>query len=132
MKIAESVLDLIGATPLVRLRRLPKPVGIMACNDARGHQLLNAARQAEMVVPEEVAVVGVDNYRLICELAEPSLSSVEQNTRQIAQTAVAVLENMLAGRRAPAAPIVVKPCRLVTRRSSDAGRGPFQGRAFLV
>ncbi len=102
------------------LRRLPKPVGIMACNDARGHQLLNAARQADVVVPEEVAVVGVDNYRLICELAEPPLSSVEQNTRQIAREAVSVLEAMMAGRRPPAAPIFVKPCQLVTRRSSDA------------
>jgi len=102
------------------LRRLPKPVGIMACNDARGHQLLNAARQADLAVPEEVAVVGVDNYQLICELAEPPLSSVEQNTRQIAQEAVRVLEAMIAGRRARSAPMVVKPCRLVTRRSSDA------------
>jgi LacI family transcriptional regulator len=102
------------------LRRLPKPIGIMACNDARGHQLLNAARQAEVLVPDEVAVVGVDDYKLICELADPPLSSVEQNTRRIAQEAVLVLEGMMAGRRPPTAPIVVKPCRLVTRRSSDA------------
>jgi LacI family transcriptional regulator len=100
------------------LRRLPKPVGIMACNDARGHQLLNAARQAEIVVPEEVAVVGVDNYRLICELAEPPLSSVEQNTRQIAQQAVGVLEAMLA-RTAPA-------CRADHRETVPVGDAPFE------
>lgn len=102
------------------LRRLPKPIGIMACNDARGHQLLNAARHAEIAVPDEVAVVGVDNYELICELADPPLSSVEQNTRQIAHEAVRVLEAMMAGGRAPAAPLRIKPCRVVTRRSSDA------------
>ena len=101
------------------LEGLPKPIGIMACNDARGHQLLNAARQADIDVPDEVAVVGVDNYELICELAEPPLSSVEQNTHGIASEAVRVLETMLAGRRPPRAPILVKPCRLVTRRSSD-------------
>jgi LacI family transcriptional regulator len=102
------------------LRRLPKPVGIMACNDARGHQLLNAARQADILVPDEIAVVGVDNYELICDLAEPPLSSVEQNTRQIAHEAVRVLESMMAGGRPPPPLITVKPCRLITRRSSDA------------
>jgi LacI family transcriptional regulator len=100
------------------LRGLPKPIGIMACNDARGHQLLNAG-QMDVAVPDDVAVVGVDNYELICELADPPLSSVEQNTQGIAREAVRVLENMLAGNRPSTATVLVKPCRLVVRRSSD-------------
>jgi LacI family transcriptional regulator len=102
------------------LRRLPKPIGIMACNDARGHQLLNATRQIDASVPDEIAIVGVDNYELICELAEPSLSSVEQNTHRIASEAVRVLESMMAGHPPPDEPTLVKPCRVITRRSSDA------------
>jgi LacI family transcriptional regulator len=101
------------------LRGLPKPIGIMACNDARGHQLLNAARQLELAVPDEIAVIGVDNYETICELAVPPLSSVEQNARRIASEAVTTLEQMLRGRPPPAEPILVKPCKVVARRSTD-------------
>lgn len=102
------------------LQALPKPIGIMACNDARGHQVLNAARQTRLSVPDDVAVIGVDNHQTICELTVPPLSSVEQNTRRIASEAVRLLEDLLAGRPAPTAPILVKPCKVVARRSSDA------------
>ncbi|MDO8542767.1 MAG: XylR family transcriptional regulator [Opitutaceae bacterium] len=101
------------------LRSLPKPVGVMACNDARGHQLLNAARQLGIAVPGELAVIGVDNHETICELAVPPLSSVEQNTGAIAREAVALLERMMRGQPPPAAPLLVKPCKVVPRRSTD-------------
>ncbi|MGH7947517.1 MAG: XylR family transcriptional regulator [Opitutaceae bacterium] len=101
------------------LRALPKPIGVMACNDARGHQLLNAARQLDLAVPDELAVIGVDNYETICELAVPPLSSVEQNARRIASEAVNLLELMLQGGPPPAGPIVIKPCKVVARRSTD-------------
>ena len=101
------------------LAGLPKPIAIMACNDVRGHQLLNAARQLELAVPDELAVIGVDNYETVCELAVPPLSSVEQNARRIASEAVTLLERLLAGRPPPAQPILVKPCKVVARRSTD-------------
>ena len=101
------------------LRGLPKPIGVMACNDARGHQLLNAARRLDLAVPDELAVIGVDNYETICELTVPPLSSVEQNARRIASEAVSLLDAMLHGRPAPVEPLVVKPCKVVARRSTD-------------
>lgn len=104
---------------LAWLRQLPKPVGLMACNDARGHQVLNAARQLGIRVPEELAVVGVDNHETICELTTPPLSSVEQNTQAIARAAVTLLEQMMSGRPAPTSPLLVKPCKVVRRRSTD-------------
>ena len=48
----------------------------MACNDDRGREVLEACRDAGLRVPEEIAVVGVDNDELLCELADPPLSSV--------------------------------------------------------
>lgn len=102
------------------LRALPKPIAVMACNDARGHQLLNAARQLGITVPEEMAVIGVDNHETICELTVPPLSSVEQNTRGIASEAVRLLELMLQGKPPPAQPVLVQPCNVVVRRSTDA------------
>jgi LacI family transcriptional regulator len=101
------------------LRRLPKPIGVMACNDARGHQLLNAADQLGIAVPDELAVIGVDNHETICELTMPPLSSVEQNTHAIAREAVALLERLMRGAPAPPEPILIKPCKVVRRRSTD-------------
>lgn len=102
------------------LRTLPRPIGVMTCNDARGHQLLNAAHRLSLKVPDDVAVVGVDNYEAICDLTVPPLSSVEQNTRQIAAEAVRQLEALLRGERLGCDAVCVKPCRVVARRSTDA------------
>ncbi|HEV2454625.1 MAG TPA: XylR family transcriptional regulator, partial [Verrucomicrobiae bacterium] len=59
---------------------LPRPIGLMACNDMRGQQVLNACRSAGVAVPDEVAVIGVDNEELLCDLSDPPLSSVVPNT----------------------------------------------------
>lgn len=61
------------------LRRLPKPIGLMASYDIRGQQVLDACRRATIAVPDEVAVIGVDNDELLCELSHPPLSSVIPN-----------------------------------------------------
>ena len=56
---------------------LPKPVGIMACNDERGLQVLDACRRRGIAVPDDVAVIGVDNDTAICDLAIPPLTSID-------------------------------------------------------
>ncbi|MGB9879988.1 MAG: XylR family transcriptional regulator, partial [Anaerolineae bacterium] len=61
------------------LSKLPRPTGLMACNDDRGRQVLEACLTAGIQVPEELAVVGVDNDDLFCELSDPPLSSVALN-----------------------------------------------------
>src|SRR5690606_5412521 len=74
---------------------LPKPIGIMACNDIRGQQVLNACRAIGVHVPDEVAVVGVDNDVLLCELCDPPLSSVMPDTHRIGYEAAALLDRMM-------------------------------------
>jgi LacI family transcriptional regulator len=101
------------------LKSLPKPVGVMACNDIRGHQIVNACRRANLSVPEEVAVVGVDNDEIFCELCDPPLTSVALNTVQIGYEATALLERIMAGGKSPDQPIRLPPLGIVTRRSSD-------------
>jgi LacI family transcriptional regulator len=81
--------------------------------------LLNAADQLGIAVPDEMAVIGVDNHETICELTMPPLSSVEQNTHAIAREAVALLERMMRGETASTEPILIKPCKVVRRRSTD-------------
>lgn len=101
------------------LKKLPKPVGLMACNDIRGQQVLNACRSAGIIVPDEVAVVGVDDDEVLCELSDPPLSSVSLDTERIGYEAASLLDQMIAGKK-PASPnIFVEPAGIITRRSTD-------------
>ena len=77
------------------LTTLPRPVAIMACYDFQAQQVLDACRQSRIAVPESVAVLGVDNDRLICELAEPSLSSIIQDTHATGYEAARLLDEMM-------------------------------------
>lgn len=101
------------------VRSLPKPVGIMACNDLRGQQLLNACRACGTAVPDEAAVIGVDNDRLLCELSDPPLSSVEADAPRIGFEAASLLDELMRGGRPPKAPRLIPPQRVVTRQSTD-------------
>ena len=101
------------------LKSLPRPIGIMACNDIRGQQVMDACRQIGLIVPEEVAVVGVDNDEIFCELSDPPLSSVALDTVRIGHGAATLLERMMSGGKPPAGPTLIPPLGVVTRRSSD-------------
>jgi LacI family transcriptional regulator len=98
---------------------LSKPVGLMACNDLRAQQVLDACRDVGLAVPDEVAVIGVDNDDIVCDFAEPPLSSVVPDTRRIGYEAAALLERMMRGEPPPSETILVPPISLVTRRSTD-------------
>src|SRR5262249_62194601 len=91
------------------IRSLSKPLGLMACNDFRGIQALDACRRAGIAVPEEVAVIGVDNEELVCNLAYPPLSSVVPNARSIGYEAAALLDRLLRGESEPATPLSIPP-----------------------
>ena len=80
------------------LSQLPKPTGVMACNDDRGREVLEACRAADIHVPEELAVVGVDNDELLCELADPPLSSVALDAEGTGYRAAKLLDQMMKRR----------------------------------
>lgn len=98
---------------------LPKPVGILACHDDRGHELLNACREVQVAVPDDVAVIGVDNDEVLCELSDPPLSSVNSNTEQIGYRAATLLDQMMAGEITLAGDTLMEPSGVVARRSTD-------------
>jgi LacI family transcriptional regulator len=101
------------------LRGLEKPIGIIACNDTRAVQLLNAARECGIEAPDEIAVVGVDNDTILCDLADPPLSSVEHNTRRIGYEAATLLDKMMRGQAPTDQRILINPLHVVVRQSSD-------------
>ncbi len=98
---------------------LPKPAGVMVCSDQRGLDFLEACRRAGVAVPDEVAVVGVDNDEALCEIANPPLSSVWPAHNQVGYEAAALLDRMMAGDRAPTTPVLIAPGGMKTRQSSD-------------
>jgi len=101
------------------LKRLPKPVGLMACNDDRGHQITEACKVAGLDVPEQVAIIGVDNDELACELSDPPLSSVALNVERGGYEAAELLDEMMSSRKRKKKNIIVEPTRIVTRQSTD-------------
>jgi LacI family transcriptional regulator, galactose operon repressor len=101
------------------LRTLPRPLGLMATNDDRGREVLEACHLAGVQVPDEVAVVGMDDDQLLCELSSPSLSSVALNMDQGGYEAAELLDRLMSGKAKGPRRILVEPTGVVTRRSTD-------------
>jgi len=101
------------------IESLPKPIGLMAANDQRGRHVIEAARIAEVKVPDEVAVIGVDNDEVMCEMCTPSLSSVALNTRRIGYMAAELLRKLMDGAKVPSKPEKIEPLGVVARESTD-------------
>jgi LacI family transcriptional regulator len=98
---------------------LPKPVGVMTCYDFRGRQVLDACRRREIAVPEQVAVISVDNDELLCDLSDPPLSSVILNPQRTGYEAAALLDRMMAGESVAPDPHLIAPLGVATRQSTD-------------
>lgn len=101
------------------LRGLPKPVGVMACYDIRGREVLDVCRQLGIIVPDEVALIGVDNDELICDLADPPLSSVIPDAQRTGYEAARLLDLLMADH--PELPLahLIKPLGIAVRGSTD-------------
>ena len=101
------------------LRKQPHPLALFACNDVCGQQVLNACREHRIKVPDEVAVMGVDNDDVLCSLCEPPLSSVEPDTERLGAEAAALLDALMAGNHAKNDYVQIPPLRVVERASTD-------------
>ena len=101
------------------LAGLPRPIGILACYDIQAQKVLEVCRELGIAVPEEIAVLGVDNDPLLCELADPPLSSVICNTQRTGFEAAALLDRMMNGEQIDSVPVLVAPLGIETRQSTD-------------
>jgi LacI family transcriptional regulator len=101
------------------LKELPKPIGIFACHDIRGQQLLEICRQEGIRVPDEVAVVGHYDDELLCELCDPPLSSVVPNAPRAGYEAASVLDELMRGVSVPSTVRSIEPVGVSARKSTD-------------
>lgn len=100
------------------LRKLPLPVGIMGCYDYRARHVLEACKSLGLRVPDDVALIGVDDD-IVCELADPPLSSIRQGRHRIGYSAAAALDLLMSGKRGVPMRQVVAPVGIVPRQSSN-------------
>ncbi|HVE40915.1 MAG TPA: DNA-binding transcriptional regulator [Planctomycetota bacterium] len=101
------------------VRKLPRPVGIMACYDIKAQQLLDVCRENGVAVPEEIAVIGVDNDPLLCSLTSPPLTSVIPNTHRTGYEAASLLDRMMSGEKLSPRGHLIPPIGVETRQSTD-------------
>ena len=101
------------------LRTLPRPLGVVACNDVRGHHVLDACRVLGLAVPEEVAVIGIDNAETFCELCDPPLSSVVPGAERVGFEAAALLDRLMSNATSAVEDRLIPPTGVITRQSSD-------------
>jgi LacI family transcriptional regulator len=113
------------------LRGLPKPCGVFACCDAWARVVARYARTADLRVPEDISIVGVDNDAIECELTAPPLSSVVVPWQGVGQQAAQLVRLALSGESIAGRQIVIAPTHVMIRRSSDALaiEDPFVARA---
>lgn len=101
------------------LAGIEPPFAVMACNDIRGQHVLDACLELGLSVPEQVAVLGVDNDELLCRICSPPLSSVIPNAVAVGYRAAEVLSEMMNGSQVPARTELIEPLDVATRHSTD-------------
>jgi LacI family transcriptional regulator len=101
------------------LEGLPRPSGIFACTDSWARVIARYAQLAGMRVPEELALLGVDNDTVDCELTAPALSSVAVPWRTVGEKAAELVAQALSGRGTKGKRVVLGPVDVIPRRSTD-------------
>ena len=104
------------------IRGQPKPLGLMLCYDQIGPPVTQACREVGVAVPEEVAIVGVDNDEPICSICDPPLTSVCPNHEEAGYRAAARLDRLIGGEMPKSdslQPLVIPPRTIVVRQSSN-------------
>ena len=101
------------------LTGLPKPIAIMTTNCDLARHVLEACKIASISVPERVAVLGIDNDPLICNLSIPTLSSIAYNFEKAGYEAAHVLDQLMTGVKLPVQKIMMQPTHIITRESTD-------------
>jgi LacI family transcriptional regulator len=123
---ALSVFDIESAgqfdiEPIGRwLLALPKPLAVMAGTDMRALQVLEACRLCDIKAPSEVAVLGVGNDEVLCNLADPPLSSIALRPEQIGYEAAALLDHMMRGQTPSCEEVLSGPLCIVSRQSTNS------------
>jgi LacI family transcriptional regulator len=98
---------------------LKKPIGLLACNDDRARHVLEACQLCDVHVPEQMAILGIDNDPLRCDMADPPLSSIVINCSAAGFKAAKLMDEMIRTGKKSEELIVAQPTHVNVRRSTD-------------
>jgi len=101
------------------LKTLPNRTGIIAAYDPPAMRVLNGCRQLGIDVPEQIAIMGIDNDEHLCNLVTPQLSSLDRNAERVGYKAAELLDLKMNHKKIPQTPIIIQPKGVVVRRSTD-------------
>lgn len=99
--------------------RLPRGTAILACNDIRAQQLIKVAASCQRKIPDDLAVMGVDDDEVICELTNPRLSSIKPDARTLGYTGARWLHLLMQGKTLPYHSLLIPPLHINERASTD-------------
>jgi LacI family transcriptional regulator len=102
------------------LSTMTPPVAVMACSDIRGTQLMDACSRVDLAVPEQVAVIGVDNDELLCSISSPSMSSVIPNAEEVGYQGAEMLSRLMKGEKLTSSYPPIPPLGIASRHSTDS------------
>jgi len=101
------------------LKELPKPIGLLVFDDKLGERVLTACRWANISVPHQVAVIGIGNDELMCEVSYPTLSSFSLPSARFGMEAAKMLTQAMTGKKIKAPHLQIQPTGIITRGSTD-------------
>jgi LacI family transcriptional regulator len=102
-----------------QLKRATRPVAVFAANDTHALDVVAVCESCGMKIPEEVSIVGADDYLMAPDALQIPISSVDTNLEALGYRGAQLLDALMQGRRAPDTPIRVPAAGVVIRRSSD-------------
>jgi LacI family transcriptional regulator len=113
---------------------LPKPVGLMACNDDCGRLIMETCKLLDLAVPDEVGVLGADDDEVVCGLTDPPMSSIDIDFERAGYDAAHALDRLMQGSKSVPPRITAAASRVVARRSTDfvATQDPHLARALRI
>lgn len=101
------------------IKSLPHPIALMACDDTQGNKIMEVCQVLGIHIPEEIAVLGVDNDEIICNLSEPPLSSVSLNIQRGGYEAAQLIDQLLKKNDTAYEDVIIQPVTIVNRMSTD-------------
>jgi LacI family transcriptional regulator len=101
------------------IAELPEPCGLMAAYDSLARRLVDLCVQVSRPVPESVAILGVDDDPLLCQLATPPLSSIIPDSEGAGYAAAEQLDAIMSGKKIQRLKTLLPPLGIATRQSTD-------------
>ena len=101
------------------MKKARKPLAVFAANDHQAMDVLESCESARIAVPEQVSIVGAENYLLASDTMRTPISSVDTNLETLGYRGAELLDKLMAGKSVPKDPIRIPAIGVVARKSSD-------------